>query len=104
MQFGERLKFLREKNNLTQKELAVKLNITDSMICMYEANKKSASVSTLISMARFFHVSLDYLLGLENEQKDIFSEHIYDIARDIMGLEEKKRVLLIALLDVLKKP
>ena len=64
--FSKRLKELRICNNLTQAELGQKLNVTKSTICSYEKGTRMASIETLIDLANFFKVSLDYLVGTEN--------------------------------------
>lgn len=64
MEFGDRLKFLREKNNLSREELAVALNITYSALSKYETNNRFPDKDTLKKIAQYFNVSLDYLMGL----------------------------------------
>jgi len=63
---GERLKELRESKKLTQEELAKFLNLSQSSIAYYESSKKPKQPSqrTLIKIAKYFNVTLDYLLGL----------------------------------------
>lgn len=60
---GERLKFLRERENLTQQELADKLKITRSALSLYETNRREPDNDTLKKFAEFFSVTTDYLLG-----------------------------------------
>lgn len=66
MQFGDRLKYLREEKELKQAELATLLNISPSTIGMYERNYRKPDHDTLISIANFFDVSTDYLLNRTN--------------------------------------
>ena len=63
---GQRLKILRKENNLTQTELAEKLFLDKSTIAKYETDKIEPSLSQLVKLAKFFKVSTDYLLGLED--------------------------------------
>ena len=67
--FGERLKELRESKKLTQEELAKILNLSQSSIAYYESSKKPKQPSqrTLIKIAKYFNVTLDYLLGLTDD-------------------------------------
>lgn len=58
------LKELREQYKPTQRDLACKLNLTQSTIAYYENGKKLPTIENLISIAKFFNVSTDYLLGL----------------------------------------
>ena len=64
--FAERLKELRLEHNLTQVELAQKTNTSKSVISAWELEQNEPSVSSLISIAKFFDVSLDYLCGLDD--------------------------------------
>lgn len=67
MQFSERLKSLREKKEITQRELAKLINIASSTLAMYETGRRKPDFETLIKLADFFDVSTDYLLGRSNE-------------------------------------
>lgn len=66
MKFGDRLKFLREKENMYQSELADKLGLAPSTISMYERGDRDPDTSTLTKIAEIFNVSTDYLLGRTN--------------------------------------
>ena len=60
---GERLRALREKEGLTQKQVANYLQLSRSTYTYYELGKRQPSLQTLSRLAEFFHVSTDYLLG-----------------------------------------
>ena len=60
---GKRLKFYREKNNLTQAELGKIFNISDATINRYEKGQRQPDTDTLSKFADFFDISVDYLLG-----------------------------------------
>lgn len=62
---GKRLKRLRTDSSMTQAALAQKLNLTKSVISAYENDLRLPSYDILIQIAKIFHVSTDYLLGLE---------------------------------------
>ena len=66
MVFGSILKELRKEKNLTQTELARFLCTTQDSISLWELGKSYPDVITLIKIAKFFDVSTDYILGLEN--------------------------------------
>ena len=57
------LKSLRHSRNLTQEELAQKLNIGRSRISMYESGQREPDFETTELIADFFNVDVDYLLG-----------------------------------------
>ncbi|MDF9529836.1 MULTISPECIES: helix-turn-helix domain-containing protein [Bacillus cereus group] len=61
--FGENLRKLRKKQNLTMKELGQKLNLAESTISGYENGNRKPDYDTLNKFADFFEVSTDYLLG-----------------------------------------
>ena len=58
-----RIKQLREKTGLQQKELAAALGVTQPTISDWEAGKKAPSSKSAAALADFFHVSIDYLLA-----------------------------------------
>ncbi len=62
MEFGERLRDLREEKHITRYALANMLNVSYSTISKYETNIRFPDKEALIKMADFFDVSLDYLL------------------------------------------
>ena len=64
-QIGMRLKDLRVKHNLTQREVANILNITSSTYSIYENGKLVLSFSKLIALAKFYNVSADYILDFK---------------------------------------
>lgn len=64
--FAERLRELRLEKGLSMKELAKELNITDATISYWENDVNEPKITYLKSIALYFNVSTDYLLGLEN--------------------------------------
>ena len=64
-QIGMRLKDLRVKHNLTQREVAGILNITSSTYSKYENGKLVLSFSKLIGLAKLYNVSADYILDFK---------------------------------------
>lgn len=65
---GEIIKQLRKEKGYTQMQLAEKLNKSKSTISKYESNQKSPPLDTLIDISVLFHVSLNYLAGIEKEK------------------------------------
>jgi len=69
---GDRLKELRIKKRLTQKELSDKLYVSDKTISKWEQNKSSPDLDLLIELSIIFDVSLDYLItGLNNHSNSL---------------------------------
>ena len=65
--FRKRLMYLRTSNNLTQKQLANLLNIERSTLSSYETGRRYPDAHILVKLADTFDVSVDYLLGREND-------------------------------------
>ena len=57
-----RLKELRKKKGISQLKLALDLNINQNSISRYESGAREADYATLIRLADYFNVSIDYLL------------------------------------------
>ena len=89
---NERIKDLRLANNLTQVELANDLSVTKQCVSNWENNNIQPSVDMLIKLAKYFSVSCDYLLGIENRKyldvsnlTDTQIAHIRLIINDILS-------------------
>lgn len=65
--FNERIKLLREANKLSQVELAKKIGVKKQTISNWENDNIFPSIEMLIKVCNFFHVSSDYMLGLDNK-------------------------------------
>jgi len=63
------LRLLRKKQRLSQQELAQKLMISQQMVCRYENEDSAASEDVIIRTAQLFGVSIDYLLGICDEEQ-----------------------------------
>ncbi len=64
--FSERIKYLREKAGFTQSELARKLSLTRASVNAWEMGLTAPSTPIVVELALLFHVSTDYLLGLDS--------------------------------------
>ena len=88
---AEKIKHLREKNNLTQSALAKKLNVTRSSVNAWEMGISVPSTALLVELAKLFQVSTDYLLGLEHKA-----------SLDISSLNEEEILILYNLIQYFK--
>ena len=61
-----KLKELREENNLTQTQVAEYLNVKQNTYSQYETGKRTLPIDMLIKLAKYYNVSTDYILGLED--------------------------------------
>lgn len=66
---AERLYILRKEMNITQEAASKELGISLNSYCRYEKNEREPNAPTLVKMARFYNVSLDYLVGLKDERQ-----------------------------------
>ena len=65
-----RLKKLRKMRHISQLKLALDLNMNQNSISRYENLEREADYKTLVAFADYFDVSLDYLLGRTEENKN----------------------------------
>lgn len=65
--FKDIIKDLRESQEMSQYELAKALQVSQSAVAKWELGKTEPTASALISISKFFKVSTDYLLELEDE-------------------------------------
>ncbi len=66
--FSEIAKELRLSKNLTQAQLAGRLWVKKSIISAYETDARPVSLDMLVKYAKEFHVSTDYLLGMDTDK------------------------------------
>jgi transcriptional regulator with XRE-family HTH domain len=66
--FGQRLRELRKQSGLTQKQLGERIGVTKSVVSFYELQERSPSPDVLIKLSGIFHVSTDFLLGIEKNK------------------------------------
>ena len=64
--FGNTFRELRLLSNKSQKDMAQELNMSQAAISNWEAGRQVPEIPMLITIARYFKVSTDYLLGLED--------------------------------------
>lgn len=92
MDFGNKLKELRQQAGLTQKQLAEQLGVTKSVISFYERSERTPSPDVLRKLASVFHVSTDFLLDIDRVKRI-----------DISGLDDNDIQLVSMLVDTLRK-
>jgi transcriptional regulator with XRE-family HTH domain len=68
---GARIRELRNKKGMTQKDLASLLGVTDAAIGMWENGRREPDAERIKRMANIFCVTTDYLLGQESPQKQV---------------------------------
>lgn len=67
--FAKRLIDLRENKNILQKDLANILNVEQATVSQWENGKRIPDSETLIKIANYFNVSVDFLIGNDKREK-----------------------------------
>ena len=89
LNIGNRLKQLRNEYGILQRDLAEQLNLSQQTISLYESNKRQPDYDTLRTIAEFFNVSTDYILGITNIREPI---NIITDTSDEYIVEEKFKI------------
>ncbi len=89
--FGIRLKELRKEKNLTQKQLATRIGVKNSIISFYEMGDRNPTPEIIIELAKVFHVTTDYLMGVEKEE-----------TVSVSGLNDHDKQIIRSLIDTLR--
>lgn len=82
----EQLKNMRKKYGLTMKQLGNEIGVAESTISQYESGKREPDYATLIKLANYFNVSIDFLLG--REKSDSLTQ---DISKAESRFEKMRR-------------
>ena len=78
MDFGEQIKNIRKKENLTQEQFAIKLNVSRQAVSNWENNKNLPDIGMLILMSDVFQISLDQLIKGDNHMNNMTEKVIKD--------------------------
>ena len=92
MNMGDKLKSLRLEKKLTQKQIAERIGLAISAVSSYESGTRYPSYDVLVKLARIFHVSTDYLLGMSNARNI-----------DVTGLDDDEIALISQLVEMLRQ-
>ncbi|MDY0395378.1 helix-turn-helix domain-containing protein [Virgibacillus halophilus] len=87
MQYGDRLKKLRERKKMSQQQLADELNINRSTYARYELSNTQPDFEILKTIADFFDVSTDYILGHETSEENKLDYYKNKIATDFPDID-----------------
>ena len=72
MDIFQRMKDLREDHDLSQEDIAKVLQTTREQISKYETGKQMMGADKYIKLAKYYNVSLDYLMGLIDTPKKLY--------------------------------
>lgn len=106
MSFGNNFKKIRQENEMTQEELAKKINTSRSNIANYENDKNMPSIEILNKLSEIFNCSIDYLLG-KSDVRNPYELKKVPFANagglDTTGLDEEDLKELQKQVDYIKK-
>ncbi|MCC0701476.1 helix-turn-helix transcriptional regulator [Clostridioides sp. ES-S-0049-02] len=96
MNVSQRIKYLRENMNMSQKELSEKANINTSVMNRIESGERAIRDEELIIFAKIFDVSTDYILGLSDTEKLNIDES-YEFIDNLNSPDDIKELIKIVL-------
>ncbi|MCI8443359.1 MAG: helix-turn-helix transcriptional regulator [Provencibacterium sp.] len=91
--FGYRLRFLRKKKKLSQKQVAERIHVSKASISGYENNLTMPSVDVLVRLALLYGVTTDYLTGLDNRKMVSLDGFTESQQKQVMEIIESVRKL-----------
>lgn len=96
--FGERLKQIRSEKHMTQRDTAKALGVTPASLSAYEKGNQLPSITVAIKTARFFNVSLDWLVGI-NDTLDPFDNvvNVEELLRSFLFIAKNESLALLHL-------
>lgn len=94
MDLGKKIMTMRNEKNLSQEQLAEKLNVTRQTISNWENGKFYPDIDSLVNLSKFFNVSLDVLLSYDDKVLDYLKD-----STDVV--KSNKNILYAVLLNIL---
>ncbi len=67
----KRIKDLREDNDKRQIDIAKVLDISQQYYSEYESGKRTIPINHLITLAKYYNTTIDYIVGISDEEKNI---------------------------------
>lgn len=89
---GKRLKYLRDKNNYSQKRVAESLGISNVQLSRYESGDRNPDPELIAKFADFYEVTTDYLLGVVDSMYRTKNQDEFINATGEMTIQELKEV------------
>lgn len=95
MDFSEKLLTLRKANNLTQEQLAEKLEVSRQSVSKWESGQAAPELEKIIAMSAIFNVTTDYLLkSSEIDDLSVKTEMLEKQQQSMLIREQKQRQIL----------
>lgn len=103
IEFGEKIALLIKERNMTQKELAKRVQITEATLSRYMNGEREPKSEVVANLATALHTTTDYLLGVENEDEEFSYPRVSRIlARNVNSYSTEQKNKLVKLLLNLK--
>lgn len=110
MNFLKNLKSLRQELGMNQTQLATAIGLSRSAVAMYESGQREPDLETLYTIAEYFKVSVDYLVGKSNIKEktpaeegvklDDFTYALFDETKDLTDADKE---MLLGMAKMLKE-
>lgn len=81
---GDRIRWLRNKQNMTQADLAERLDMSDQQVLRWENGKSEPSADAIVKLAKLFNVTGDYLLCLTDDPRGSMATELSQLEWDMI--------------------
>lgn len=96
MSMGKIIRDLMKESNMTQKELATKINVTEASMSRYLKDERIPRIDVLVNIARVFNVSVEYLKGIDEVTEYEKIKRI--VARNASSMTDEQKMELAKML------
>lgn len=99
----KRIKQLREAKHLSQQRLSLDLNVSQATVSKYELGQTDPDIQMIVNLAKYFHVSADYLLEISDDKQNVSDSRLSETEKklivDFKRLNETQQARLLAYLQ-----
>jgi transcriptional regulator with XRE-family HTH domain len=97
---GQRIKTLRKRRDLSQKELAAKVGVSLSVLNRYESGIHAPPVEVLLLLGRHLETTIDFLIGgTEATTGPLHSKRLIERLVDLQELDDREQDMVVELID-----
>ena len=104
LDIGKKIQNIRKENNITQNELAEKLQVSRQAVSRWEANLSEPSIEAILMISKLFNLSVDELLETESKQastKSKKSSRKKKISKNNINLLDNLKIISIVFIVIL---
>lgn len=95
----ENLKLLRERNHVTQRQLAEAIGVSQQSVNKYENHNIEPDIQTLVQIADYFGTSVDHLIGRSGGGNPVLSDAECELIRQYRMLTPRQRECVSNVID-----